>query len=166
MTEDSLSCIGCELFSTFERHHLQESHRSKNDPKHSELVKKLSSGTPITMEDLKQCKSLSKEDIATNPKDWKYAPMMVSTNLERMNICRQKAMMFAKEHSTHVFKWKVRTQKWENRPEADHLARVMEENAFFWQHWVPGAEGYLTYNVNPALALVNGAPVTTHSLTF
>ena len=67
---------------------------------------------------------------------------------------------------TYVFKWKVRTQKWENRPEADHLARVMEENAFFWQYWVPGAEGYLTYNVNPALALVNGAPVTTHSLTF
>ena len=97
MTEDSLSCIGCELFSTFERHHLQESHRSKDDPKHSNLVTKLSSGTPITMEDLKPCKPLSKEDIATNPKDWKYDPILVSTNLEHMNICRQKSIMFAKK---------------------------------------------------------------------
>jgi hypothetical protein len=46
------------------------------------------------------------------------------------------------------------------------LAQAKEENAFFWQYWVPGADAYITSNINPDIALVNGTPAKMHSLTL
>ena len=46
------------------------------------------------------------------------------------------------------------------------MQAITDQNAFFWQFWVPGAPCNLSHNINCDLALVNGAPMTTHSLTF
>jgi hypothetical protein len=43
---------------------------------------------------------------------------------------------------------------------------IEEQNAFFWQYFVEGASGFLAETINGELALVNGAPITMHSLTF
>jgi hypothetical protein len=46
------------------------------------------------------------------------------------------------------------------------MPKIREDNAFFWQLFVAGAPYNLSQNINGELALVNGAPVTGHSLTF
>jgi len=47
------------------------------------------------------------------------------------------------------------------------MERITEDNAFFWQCWVGAAAPCnLSHNINGEVALVNGAPIRTHSLTF
>jgi hypothetical protein len=46
---------------------------------------------------------LSKKDIEEAPDERKYAPMLVSTNAERLNVSRIKARTWAKEHKAYVF---------------------------------------------------------------
>ena len=74
--------------------------------------------------------------------------------------------MWAAEKRTYVFKWKCRTRNFVNRPPPDKMQEITNKSPFFWQYWVLGADGYLNTNINGNLALVNGAPITMHSLTF
>jgi len=67
---------------------------------------------------------------------------------------------------TYVLKWKSKDTKYVNKPNANDLAKLQQTHAFFWQFFVPGAPAYLNNNVNPDIALVNGSPLITHSLTF
>jgi len=163
----SLAHCGCSLLLEFQRHHLNEQVRSSSDPKHSAFVQKLSDGERISLTDILAYKHLSPSEIQNSPQ-WRFAPVLVSTNLERMNITRHKAKLWAIENKTYVFKWKNRTSNHVNKPSnlEDEDADYYDDNSFFWQFWVPGAPSYLTHNINGGLALVNGAPVKTHSLTF
>ena len=156
---------GCTLFANFERFHLMEQQRSC-DPLHSEFVQKLSEGKPIDLTDILKYKHLSKQDIEKNPDDWTFAPVLVSTNRERLSIARMKAQLWARENNTYVFKWHTRTGKQVNRPSLDKFSDIQEHNAFFWQFFVAGAPSYLSHNINPDLALVNGTPLRAHSITF
>ena len=162
---NSLAFKGCALLQTFARFLLKEQQRS-DDPVHANIVKKLSKGQSIDLEDIMKYQNLTEEDILKYPQDWKYAPTLVATNLERVNITRMKAQMFAKENSTYVLKWKCKLGKQQNTPPNQQMEQCMRKNAFFYQYWVPGAQCNLSYNVNGELALVNGAPMVTHSLSF
>lgn len=162
---DGLAYYGCRLFSSFRRFHLWEQNRASQDPKHTDFVQRLSSGRPISLADILQYNTLTRADIAED-KEWKYAPLLVSTNLERLNITREKSRLWAVEHGTYVFKWRTKTTKHINQPPSSEMDSRREENSFFWQFWVPGAPANLKSNINGELALVNGSPVTTHSLTF
>jgi len=84
---DSLTYHGCTLLSNFQRHHLREQERSSNDALHWEFVQDLSEGKQIDVNRVLQYKKLSKQDITTNPDDWKYAPILVSTNVEQQIHC-------------------------------------------------------------------------------
>ena len=77
-----------------------------------------------------------------------------------------KAKLWAEEHQTYVFKWRCKVGKQENRPLMSEMDKIIQYNAFFWQYFVAGAPAHLSYNINGELALVNGAPVTLHSITF
>lgn len=81
----SLAYKGCLLFSKFLRFHLAQQKRS-TDPNHNRFVKKLSLGHAIDLEDILQYKSLSSDDICNEPELWKFAPILVGTNKERLNI--------------------------------------------------------------------------------
>ena len=106
------------------------------------------------------------KDIEDHPEEWKYAPILVSTNTERLGISRMKACMWAKEHKTYVFKWACSTRGFVNRPQADTMSELKEDNAFFWQFFVPGVDAYLNHNINGDIALVNASQLKTHSLTL
>ena len=160
----SIAYQGCYLFSRFVRFHLFEQQRAASDPVHNAFVQKLSAGNKIELESIKKYENLNKKDI--QQRDWKFAPILVSTNIERLSIIRYKASLWAKEHKTYVLKWKCRIGNEQNRPSECGMEQIMEKNAFFWQCWVPGANAYLPYNINGYLSLVNGAPVITHSLSF
>ena len=162
----SLYYLGCVLFSKLERFHLREQQRASEDEKHNQLVQKMSSGKPLELKDLKNYKHLSKQDIKQNPAEWKYAPIIVSTNKERFNASRLKSALWAQEHKSYVFRWRSRVHEEKNRPPMDKLQPILEENAFFWQYFTPGAPAYLSQNINCDVALVNGSPITLHSLTF
>ena len=109
---------------------------------------------------------MSADDVQQSPDEWKYAPVLVSSNRERLNICRMKAIMFAKENKTYVFKWKCKILQEENRPPDSIMQHILEKHAFFWQYFVTGAPCNLSVNINGDVGLVNGSPATLHSLTF
>ena len=161
----SLPHLGCRLFSDLEQFHLVEQQRS-DDPTHNEFVQKLSRGECIALSDILGYQHLSKRDVEDHPNEWKFAPVLVSTNIERLNINRAKAKLWAIHHKTHVFKWKTKLGKQVNRPPLDELPAIHEENAFFWQFFVAKAPCNLNHSINPDLALVNGAPLEAHSVTF
>jgi len=98
---------------------------------------------------------------------WRYAPVLVGTNHQRMIITRMKAMMWAREHKTFVFKWKGKIRSHVNAPvNIEAMAAKEEEHPFFWQYFVEAAECFITNNINGDLALVNGTPGTLHSLVL
>ena len=158
---------GCHLFAGLIRFHLEEQVRAGTDEQHSDMVKRLSLGSPMTPSDIDRMKHITAQDLQGDEAHlWKFAPILVSTNRERLNITREKCRIWAIEHNTHVYKWRCIDTAHVNRPTINDYESIVNSEAFFWQFWVPGAPAHLGHNVNPGLALVNGAPVTTHSLTF
>lgn len=162
----SLAYTGCALFATFERFLLLEQQRAVDDVQHCAFIKRLSKGNDILPEDIESLPHLSHEDITNNPDEWKYAPTLVSTNLERLNICRFKAALWARDHKTYVFRWKNKIRSEENPPNGPTRETTHQKNAFFWQLFVHKAPCNLNHNINGDLALVNGAPMTKHSLAI
>lgn len=152
---------GCWMFSNFMRFHISEQQRS-DDPIHNQFVQKLASGKNITLRDLSCYKTLSKSDVK-NP-EWKFAPVLVTTNRERMTIVAKQAQLFAQAHSTYVFKWRNPLSCWKNKP--GDTSDLYRANPMLWQYFVPGAEAFLTSNINPRLGLANGTPCTAHSVVL
>lgn len=123
---NTLSYCGCSLFAKFDRYHLNEQQRS-SDALHSAFVQKLSCGEEITFDDLQQYKDITLEDILENPDLWKFAPILVSTNIERLIISRYKARLWALENKTHVFKWKRKLGNEINRPCSSTMKDLTEK---------------------------------------
>jgi len=153
---------GCKLFSELERYHLTEQRRAKDDSVHMDFLKKLASGLDISWRDFKPYKSLDRTDA--QKEEWQFPPVLVSSNRERLEIVHQKAVLFAKLHKTHVFKWRNHVTHWKNKPEDPGY--LYEENAMLWQYFVCGSEAFLTKNMNPLLGLANGTPLVCHSLVL
>ena len=126
------------------------------------FVNKLAAGKTISWKDLKPYKALSRADAKET--EWQFAPVLVSSNRERLEIVHQKSILFAKLHKTHVFKWRNDAKNWKNKPEDPSF--LYEENAMLWQYFVCGSEAFITKNVNPSLGLANGTPVVCHSLVL
>ena len=61
---------------------------------HMNLVKKLAAGLQITWRDLMAYKALDRADGKL--KEWQFAPVLVSSNRERLEIIHHKAILFAK----------------------------------------------------------------------
>ena len=84
---NSLSCIGCNLFTLFKRYHLVTQQRAKDDPEHFDFIIRLSNGEPIDLSNhLSRYKLLSKSDIESEPEKWEFSPFLVATNQERIQI--------------------------------------------------------------------------------
>ena len=112
-------CCGAELFAKFTHFNLTTQHHAAYDPVHLNFLQCLSSGDSITMKDLYHYKPLSQQDIANNPKNWKYAPILVSNNHERIDICWHQSLLYAKEHNTHVYQWPLPYKQWQSKPTLD-----------------------------------------------
>ncbi len=158
----SLTYIGCSLLSKFHHFHLSEQMRSK-DPEHTDFVQHLSHGNKIEVPVILTYKKITKDDIETPGGEWMFAPILVATNQERLNISRMKASLWAQQHQTYVFKWKCKDGRYCNKPSGDSFK---DKHAFFYQYFVAGADAYLNNNINAEIALVNGSPVKLHSLTL
>jgi hypothetical protein len=80
-----LSYKGADLFRKFIRFHLKEQLRSVTDVLQCNLVSKFDEGESIDPQDLTIYEHLSPEDFASDP-DWLFAPVLVATNEEQLNI--------------------------------------------------------------------------------
>ena len=129
---------------------------------HTEFIEQLGNGISVTTEMLSRYKVLSRDDM--EDKSWRYAPILVTTNRERMGIIHQQSIMFAIEHHTHVIKWPVDYTNWINRPKSDTLA-IMND-PIFWQYFVVGAEMIISSNINTDLGIANGTMGICHSITM
>jgi hypothetical protein len=56
------------------------------------------------MRDLRLYEWLSHEDLTKDKDDWSFAPVLVATNRECVDIYERKSFLFAKEHSSFIFK--------------------------------------------------------------
>jgi hypothetical protein len=108
-------------------------------------VSKFDKGESINPQDLAIYEHLSPEDFASDP-DWLFAPVLVATNEEQLNITRQKCSLWAKLHKTYVFKWRTSITRIVNPVAPTLMPNIEENNAFFWQYFVEGASGFLTEN--------------------
>jgi len=115
----SLVQKGCELFAQFDRYHLVEQHRSKF-PDHIKFITDLSKGNPITINTIRQqYKPLTAQTVCDDSQKWQFAPILVASNQERINITYQQCLAFAEAHNTHVYHWRVHSSKWQNAPSAE-----------------------------------------------
>jgi len=119
------------------------------------------------MNDLQKYKKLSPDDLRDTNSPWAFAPILVASNKERIDICERKSLLFAKHHSSYVFKWKSNIVSWKNKPtNVGEVKAIEASNGCFWETFVPLADAFLTSNVNNDLGLANGSPVCMHSITF
>ena len=162
----SLARRGGSVFQQCERYHLQEQKRS-TDTAHTKFLTKLSRGEAITRPDLHKYKPLSAADLSGDNSRWKYAPVLVALNRERVDIVHHKTVLFAHDKQTCVIRWRANVGKWQGKPILPAVvADLQDTDPCFWQYFVPGVDAYLTYNMNPVLGLANGTPIQLHSLTL
>ena len=157
---NSLMREGCEIASKARWARLQEQQRS-NDVLHMLLLKKMENGEMVTLDDLKQYKPLSPEDVGRN-EDWLKAPYLVSTNRERHNIVHLQSRRFARNQKCHVFRWIVDYQEWQQKPlDSKHIKKVLRDPCFY-EYCVPGSYGFFTEALNKKRSIVNGTRFKYH----
>ena len=95
---------------------------------------------------------------------WGKAIICVTSNTERTGLSPILARRFALQEGVPLITWNLQTK-------SDAASLFPEDvplplDSGLVGIFVRAALGYLTENINPALNLANGSPVTLHSLTF
>ena len=153
---------GVETFITARRFQLTTQQRSV-DPDHSEFIANVVTRGRVSLGDLLPYKTLTKQDIEKDP-SWAFAPIIVATNRERMDIIASQARRFAKQNNTLVVRW--RTKKWKLDGLSETAIKKILEDPVLYEHFVVGAMGFIATNICNGLGLVNGLEIKYHSLTF
>ena len=118
------------------------------------------------MSHVERHKQLSRYHIVNNPEKWLFAPYLVATNQERVNISYEQAKCFARVNKTYISKWRLNVKAWQNKPPDASTTQLAMKQPVFFQFFVTGAAAYLTTNINPNFTLANGSKVFLHSLSF
>ena len=154
---------GCELLSQFKHFHLTTQHRSA-DLSHLHFLESMTQPNSLNFQEFcKLYKPLSNSDFHEDSR-WEFAPYLVATNRERIQISHIQALQFAKKHNTHVYRWPVQLIHWTNRPsEYDDQIEAQKDPAFY-QYFVPNAPSFCTNNLNTKLGIANGTQMRLHSI--
>ena len=113
---------GLALIKAFVWMPLTTQHRS-TDLDHTEFVMRMWRGEAIRVRDLMRYKVLQPADLDRNL-DWLSAPVLVSTNQERLALVHSRAVSFARLRGTCVLRWRLDMKQWRGRPlDSDGPAR-------------------------------------------
>ena len=154
--------VGAQLFQQFSIRDFHTQQRAPDDPEHIALINKVyrcSRLPPITANDLKAYKVLTAEDFAAEP-EWREAPILVASNVERDELNLQQATRFAQDHGHPVVRWRL-PGKSVPVPESAY-----DDNPSMWGVFVRDAPAMLMENMNVKRSLCNGTLGHMHSLTF
>ena len=114
-TSPSCSRTICDLLSIFKCYHLVTQQWTRNDPTHHQFILDLANNHNIdSTTHLSNYKILSHDDISTHLNKWEFAPFLVSTNIERIQISYHQAKRFTIKHGTYLYKWPVNLYNWKN----------------------------------------------------
>ena len=141
---------------------LSEQMRSE-DEEHNAVLQQMQKGVPPSVNQLAVYQTLSVDDM--DDSRWRYAPILVSTNRERYDLIHEQTIRFAREHGIPVIRWQRKWRNWQGQPKL-YYNEVHDSDPIFWELFVPGASGFLTYNLCTSIGLVNGCPIRYHSLTM
>eukprot|EP00957_Ditylum_brightwellii_P060264 4576425-Ditylum_brightwellii.AAC.1 len=70
----------------------------------------MTEGEPLQIPDIKKLKTLSKIDIE-NDEECRSAPILVTSNREKVHLTAQSAPMFAELKNQHDIRWPLKRKK-------------------------------------------------------
>ena len=154
---------GVSIFRGFKKFELTTQNRASRDKGHTTMIHGLrTEKKPITPEMLKKLKPLGANDMKQFR--WKFAPRLVTGNLERFLINKHQVLAFARETGRTVYTW---VDSLSNVP--FHVSSESDEalDPAARRYFVYGAPAYITENLNTAATgIVNGSKGYLHSLTW
>ena len=154
---------GVSVFRRFKKFELTTQNRASRDKGHTTMIHRLRTNKkPITPEMLKKLKPLGTDDMKSLR--WKFAPRLVTGNLERFLINKHQVLAFARETGRTVYTW---VDSLSNVP--FHVSSESDEtlDPSARRYFVYGAPAYITENLNTAATgIVNGSKGYLHSLTW
>mgnify|MGYP001792549886 CR=1 FL=1 len=108
-------------------------------------------------------KPLTSRDVQQDP-SWQFAPFLVSTNREKVQISHLQSIQFAHNQRTHIIRWPNKYSNWKGAPEEESERMAAARDPAFFQYFVPNAPAFITTNLNTSLGLANGTQITIRSL--
>jgi len=118
---------------------------------------------PVTSTFLKSLRPLTTLDVNQDP-SWMDAPVVVTTNAERLSIIKAQVIRFSKARSIPVISWRQPLSATCKLSENDKnvLYEIIDKLVGWFAY---GAPVHLTTNINPSKHLANGTEVTQCSVT-
>ena len=107
---------------------------------------------------------MTKKTLNNDP-EWKFAPILVTSNFERIIVNEKKSILFAKEKGEIVFRWKIECKIVRGEGSIDDLDDVDDCPELF-AYFVKGAPLIITKNINPNKNIANGTSGFYHSMLF
>lgn len=162
--------IGAMLFTTFHKLELRAIKRT-NDANHIELLnmcRNIDVECPITPAVVDRLKKLvlTRTDVANEP-GWRFAPIVVTSNIERQSINLAQAVRFGRVHGRPVIRWRLPLTAPSIRGYSEtEIALMYQRNESLWGVFVQGAPCYITANLLARAGVANGTTGRLHSLTF
>jgi len=161
--------VGGSLFDRFRLVPFAVQKRAEGDPvqkRNVEQLRDVSVEFPVTAEVINSMRVLTAEDVAEDP-GWTEAPIVVTSNHERVELNYVQAKRYAARHGLPFFSWRVEPSKrMAKKLTATEWEAGYAGNREMHGYFVKGAPAYLTYNISTARGLSNGTFVHMHSLTF
>ena len=154
---------GTALFGKFEKLELTQQMRAALDLEHTNFLNRMRTPLPqqprISTQHIKNFKTLSQTDVI-NDVNWNWAPIVVTSNKERVKINDYQTKNWARFHQIPRFIWEIPIlgRQWSGNRTEKHKY-VYENYPAYTGCFVAGAPGYLTENINPTLGLSNGTQV-------
>jgi len=161
--------IGTHLFSQFRMLRLTIQKRAELDTRHTAIVDQLRDLTrehQIDTAVLRHLKPLTRGDAEADP-SWLFAPIIVTSNIERAAINMDQARRFALAHGEPVLRWPTHVTGHSALALSDtQLRQLYDHNPALHTVFVRGAPAYLTANINTMKNLCNGSRAFLHSISF
>ena len=129
--------------------------RAAGDPVHSAMLEKMRTEpgvgeTYVPYDQILKLKTLKSTDMESNNSPWSFAPVIVTNNSERMSINAFQVKRWSRMHNVPHITWHEPMVG----PVASLLSprvkeRLCTRSPELRGHFVKGASGYLTNNINP-----------------
>ena len=154
---------GVRIFRQFKKMELKTQNRARKDRGHKQRIHRMrTSDNPIDEDMLKSLKPLSTQDM--KDEKWHFAPIVVTSNVERTLINKSQVMRFARSKGLPVLTW---VDPLCNAPCTVDIVTDEKMDPSARRYFVLGAPCFIGENLNSSVTgIVNGTPGWLHSLSW
>ena len=157
-----LVLAGINSFQTLTKIELTIQNRAKGDPDHIRTIRQLREDA-INDEFINHLRPLTAKDTS---RDWKFVPMLVTSNAEAILLNKRQIVAFAKTNNQFILKWRNPIKNCDDAQEYDiNVVEGIIPEAV--QYFCMGAPVLVNANKNPVgTGIVNGYRALLHSLIW